>query len=168
MAGDEGRDTMAAGEDRGLSLADKLNKLFRLKRTPEGGQPSSEDAAATIREAGGPTISATYLWQLRKGIKDNPTKRHLEALARYFGVPVTYFFDGEDARRIDDKLTMLEDLGRTGVYNLARNVAEAGGLSAERLGILEGMAEQLVQLELRSRGIAPAGGDQDREDGGEK
>jgi hypothetical protein len=40
-----------------------------------------------------PTDPATYLRQLRKGLRDNPTKRHLEALADFFGVAPIYFFD---------------------------------------------------------------------------
>jgi len=36
--------------------------------------------------------SGTYLWLLRTGQWDNPTMKHLIAIARFFGVPPTYFF----------------------------------------------------------------------------
>jgi ESX-1-secreted protein regulator len=42
--------------------------------------------------AGARVVSGTYLWLLRTGQRDNPTMRHLIALARFFGVSPTYFF----------------------------------------------------------------------------
>ena len=78
------------------SLAEKLDALFRAR-----GDASLEDVARAIRAGGGPTISASYLWLLRTGRKTNPTLRHLEALARYFGVPPAYFFDARPDRRGD-------------------------------------------------------------------
>lgn len=50
------------------------------------------------------TISQSYIWQLRKGKKDNPTFKHLQALAGFFGVPVSYFFDDEVTDRVDQQL----------------------------------------------------------------
>jgi transcriptional regulator with XRE-family HTH domain len=37
-------------------------------------------------------VSGTYLWLLRTGQRDNPTMKHLIAIARFFGVPPRYFF----------------------------------------------------------------------------
>ncbi len=79
----------------GPTLADKLDRLFRVAGQAAGAggrEPSYQQVAAAIEDAGGPTISATYVWQLRRGDRDNPTKVHLEALAAYFGVPAAYFF----------------------------------------------------------------------------
>jgi transcriptional regulator with XRE-family HTH domain len=45
-------------------------------------------------------VSGTYLWLLRTGQRDNPTMKHLIAIARFFGVPPTYFFP-DDAMRQD-------------------------------------------------------------------
>ena len=44
-------------------------------------------------------ISSTYVWQLRAGRRDNPTHRHLSALAAFFGVSPVYFFDNAEAGR---------------------------------------------------------------------
>jgi transcriptional regulator with XRE-family HTH domain len=44
-------------------------------------------------------ISSTYVWQLRTGRRDNPTQRHLSALATFFGVSPMYFFDESDTDR---------------------------------------------------------------------
>lgn len=54
-------------------------------------------AAAISRGNGRPgeTISAAYIWGLRTGVKDNPTMRHLQALARFFQVSPAYFFEEE-------------------------------------------------------------------------
>jgi transcriptional regulator with XRE-family HTH domain len=41
------------------------------------------------------SFSSAYLWQLRTGAKDNPTIRHIEALARFFEVSPAHFFDDE-------------------------------------------------------------------------
>jgi transcriptional regulator with XRE-family HTH domain len=78
------------------TLAEKIDHLFTVVH-PAQGEYTHEQVATAIEEAGGPTISATYLWQLRKGLRDNPTKRHLEALSSFFGVPPSYFFDEDVA-----------------------------------------------------------------------
>ena len=85
--------TETSGErtrDGPLTLADKLDRLIQAN-----GSPSLEKVAQAILERGGPTISVSYLWLLRTGQKDNPTLRHLEAIAGYFGVPPAYFFDDD-------------------------------------------------------------------------
>jgi len=80
------------GPARRRTLAEKIDRLFQTVH-PADGEYTHEEVASAIREAGGPTISGSYLWQLRKGVRDNPTMRHLEALSEFFGVPPAYFFD---------------------------------------------------------------------------
>jgi transcriptional regulator with XRE-family HTH domain len=84
-------------------LAGKLNHLFASATTRAGQEYSNEQVAAAI-VATGVTISQSYIWQLRKGKKDNPTFKHLQALAAFFGVPVSYFFDDEVTDRVDQQL----------------------------------------------------------------
>ncbi|KAA2249541.1 XRE family transcriptional regulator [Solihabitans fulvus] len=91
----------------GAGLARKLNHLFARVRLSGGNEYSNEQVAAAIR-AGGVTISQSYIWQLRQGRKDNPTYRHLEALAGFFGVPVSYFFEDATTDRVDEQLTQLK------------------------------------------------------------
>jgi transcriptional regulator with XRE-family HTH domain len=93
--------------ERVRSLAGKLNHLFANSTTRGGQEYSNEQVAAAI-VAGGVTISQSYIWQLRKGKKDNPTFKHLQALARFFGVPVSYFFDDEVTDRVDQQLEELK------------------------------------------------------------
>ncbi|GAB3480298.1 helix-turn-helix domain-containing protein [Amycolatopsis cihanbeyliensis] len=90
------------------SLADKLNHLFQNKTPRDGEEYSNEQVAAAISAQGEVKISQSYIWQLRKSKKDNPTFKHLQALAGFFGVPVSYFFDDEVTDRVDQQLESLK------------------------------------------------------------
>ena len=50
---------------------------------------------------------------------DNPTIQHLTALATYFGVPVSYFLDDEQTRRVDAQLDLLQSIRDAGVTEIA-------------------------------------------------
>ena len=126
------------------TLAEKLDRLFRTVHPRGRGESTFEEVAEAIRARGGPTISATYLWQLRKGLRDNPTKKHLEALADFFGVPPSYFFDDEAAARIDAELDLLASLRDMSVRQIA---LRAFGLSPESLATIAGMVERVRELE---------------------
>lgn len=93
-------------EESGLSLADKLNRLFATVRPDSSHEYSNEQVAAAVREAGTP-ISQSYIWQLRKSKKTNPTLKHLQALARFFGVPTAYFVEDETTARVTEQLARL-------------------------------------------------------------
>lgn len=129
--------------DTPSSLADKVGRLFHVVR-PARGEYTHEQVARAIEERGGPTISASYLWQLRKGLRDNPTKKHLEALADFFGVPPAYFFDDAAAARIDAELDLLAALRDTSVRDMA---LRASGLSDQTLKTIADMIERARQLE---------------------
>jgi len=126
------------------TLAEKLDHLFRTVHPRDRGEYSFEEVAEAIRQRGGPTISATYLWQLRKGLRDNPTKKHLEALSDFFGVPVSYFFDEQAAARIDAQLDLLAALRDAQVQQLA---LRAAGLSPDSLRAIADMIERVRNLE---------------------
>lgn len=74
--------------------------------------------------------SPAYLYLLRKGQRDNPTKRHLELLARFFGMPVSYFFDDDEASaRLAAEVVQVAALGDEHVRQLA--VCAAGHVALE-------------------------------------
>ena len=125
------------------ALSDKLDHLFQVVR-PAKGEYTHEQVAKAIEERGGPTISASYLWQLRKGLRDNPTKKHLEALADYFGVPPAYFFDEDATERIDAELDLLASMRDADVRHVA---LRASGLSTQTLKAITDMIERARQLE---------------------
>lgn len=149
------------------SLAHKIDRLFRTLQPAGRGEYTYQEVADAVRAAGGPTISATYVWQLRRGLRDNPTRKHLEALAGFFGVPASYFFD-DDVTRIDGELDLLAALRDQGVRHLALRSA---GLSSDSLSVLAEMVERVRQLEgLRENEDDEHGGDawpgaQEGEDG---
>ncbi len=126
------------------TLAAKVNRLFTTVTPRGGGEYTFEEVAEAIRAKGGPTISATYLWQLRKGLRDNPTKRHLEALAGFFGVPPAYFFDSAEAERIDAELALLAALRDGPVRQIAMR---ANGLSTRSLEAIADMVDRVRELE---------------------
>jgi transcriptional regulator with XRE-family HTH domain len=129
------------------TLAERLERLFATIHPAGRGPYSNEEVAAAIQEQGGPTISGTYIWLLRKGQRDNPTKKHLEALAGFFGVPVAYFFDDEIASQLAPQLNLLAALRDSSVRDIALRVAE---LSPDSLDAIRGMIEQVRHLEARS------------------
>jgi transcriptional regulator with XRE-family HTH domain len=74
-------------------FAERLDRLFRTVHPKDRGPYTPAEVAAAINaEADERVVSGTYLWLLRTGQRDNPTLKHLVAIARFFGVPPTYFF----------------------------------------------------------------------------
>jgi transcriptional regulator with XRE-family HTH domain len=125
-------------------LAAKLDRLFRTFHRPGGAEHSYNEVARRIREEGGPTISATYIWQLRTGKRDNPTKSHLEALADFFGVNPAYFFDEGASERVDAQLQLLGAMRDSGVDQFA---LRSFGLSSETLKAIAQIIENARKAE---------------------
>jgi transcriptional regulator with XRE-family HTH domain len=130
------------------TLASKINKLFQLVRKPDGEQLTNEEVATACREATGESFSATYLWQMRTGRRDNPTKRHLEALANFFDVPVAYFFDDEHGKQIRAEIELLGALRNTDIRNVA---LRAVNLSTDGLGTITDIIDAMVKREVMRR-----------------
>jgi transcriptional regulator with XRE-family HTH domain len=140
------RELVVAQEDEPApgTLAAKLDRLFRIVHPPGRGEYTYEEVAAALKAQGGPTISNSYVWQLRKGIRDNPTKRHLEALAQFFGVEPSYFFDEAASEKIAAELELLAAIRDSEVRSVAMRAA---GLSAGSLDAIRGMIEHARRLE---------------------
>lgn len=82
-------------------FAERLDHLFRTAHPKGRGPYTPAEVAAAINEAADDrVVSGTYLWLLRTGERDNPTMKHLIAIARFFGVSPTYFFP-DDAMQQD-------------------------------------------------------------------
>ena len=93
-----------------LSFAEKLEHLYATVH-PRGRRPYSMDEVAVgIAEQGGEPVSASYLWMLRRGQRDNPTIKAVEAIAKFFGVPTAYFFDDQVTGEMDKQLELLAKL----------------------------------------------------------
>jgi len=65
------------------------------------------------------TISATYAWLPGVGRCDNPTRKHVEALADFLGVPAVYFFDGEATVNLAVELGLLNAMNTLEVKTIA-------------------------------------------------
>lgn len=132
------------------TLAEKIDRLFTSVRPDNRREYTYEEAAEGIRNRGGETISASYLWELRTGAKDNPRKKHLEAIADFFGVPPAYFFDEDEAAtRIYAQLELLPVFLDAKVQRIALRAAD---LSPDALQVIAEMIEHARRLEgLRTR-----------------
>ena len=131
------------------TLAEKLDHLFATVHPSGRGEYTYREVAALLEDRGGPKISPTYLWQLRTGKRDNPTRLHLEALSGFFGVPPAYFFDDAIAERVDAELRLLASLRDTSVRRIALRSAglSPGGLDAitrmiEHIRAVEGLSSE--------------------------
>lgn len=131
------------------TLADKLDYLFRTVHPRGRGEYSYREVAQAINDAGTTTISASYLWQLRRGEKDNPTIKHIEALARFFGVPPSYFLDDDATEEITAQLELLVAMRDSDVREIALRVND---LSEAALKMIKGVVESTRQLEGLSNG----------------
>lgn len=125
-------------------LSQKLNKLFEIMRNPNAPALSNAAAAEAITQKTGVSISPAYLWQLRSGIKTNPTVQHLRAIATFFGVPASYLIDSGIDPEIDAQLNLLQALRDSGVRDLAMR---ASGLTPQALTSLAAMVDHARQLE---------------------
>ncbi|WP_069159944.1 helix-turn-helix domain-containing protein [Nocardia altamirensis] len=144
------------GEPAGGDFAEKLNCLFATVTTAEGREYSNEQVASAITTDGVP-ISQSYIWQLRKGIKVNPTLRHVQALADYFGVPPAYFFEEAVTDQVGERLAELRAeqrrLAEIAESSEAQMMAlRAGELSSKRRRQVMELLDVVYRLEQAERG----------------
>ncbi|MFD9688831.1 XRE family transcriptional regulator [Kitasatospora sp. NPDC001309] len=143
-------DGPASTEAGGLSV--RIEALFHTVRRPDREQYTNEEVARACREATGESFSTTYLWQLRTGRRDNPTKRHLEALAQFFQVPPAYFFDEQQGAEIAKELALLGALRDAGVRSLA---LRAVGLSPEGLDTVSELVDVIARRDAARKRPSP-------------
>ncbi|WP_265444803.1 helix-turn-helix domain-containing protein [Flexivirga meconopsidis] len=130
------------------SWGGRLDALVRNRRTTQssdsGPLTNDELAAALKRSSPGLKVSGAYLSALRTGRRSHPSTELQLAIADHFGVPVSYFFDGQlpdesDAvirdqldelgvRSIALRAVGLDDVGRSTVLALLDHVRELQGL----------------------------------------
>lgn len=128
-----------------LTLAAKLDNLFRSQRPSGRDEYTYEEVSEGIRQLGGPTVATTQLWQLRTGKQTNPRKSQLEAIAAFFRVPVSYFFeDNEETTRLHARLELLAAMRDNNVERIA---LRAAGLSPESLRAIAQIVEQARHIE---------------------
>jgi transcriptional regulator with XRE-family HTH domain len=81
------------------TLADKVNWLLDHARPAEQRALTNVEVSALIEKVTGEQVSHTTIWKLRNGQSTNPQLRVIEALARTFGVPPSFFFEDYDEQQ---------------------------------------------------------------------
>lgn len=125
------------------TFADKLNHLFAVVHPASRAEFSNVEVADAITDTG-VTISPSYIWHLRRGDRDNPTLKHVEALAAFFKVDVTYFLDDAVTNRVDAELQVIAAMRDAGVRRIA---LRASGLSEGALTAIAGLVDNARSLE---------------------
>lgn len=82
-------------------FAEKLNQLLEVKRKPDGTKYSQTE----IIEGTQGVLTRVYLWKLRKGRSSNPGFHVIKAIADFFKVAPSYFFEDDD--RATSKATLV-------------------------------------------------------------
>ena len=125
-------------------LAQRLDHLFRTVHPKDRGPYTPAEVAGAINTAAGErVVSGTYLWLLRPGQRDNPTLRHLTAIARFFGVAPAYFLPdtGATEELSPDVVAALTD-------DKVRDLAlRAAGLSDRSLRAIADMVDSARAVE---------------------
>ena len=149
MTGDDAAPGRADDDVAVPTLASKVDYLFRRMHPEERGPYSLQEAATAIKELTGEKISHNTLWKLRTGKHDNPTKRVLEALAAFFGVPPSYFFDDEVFKAVEEQIELLTMLRETRVRGA--HLRSFLRLSPEAQQMVGELIESTARLEQRTR-----------------
>ncbi|MFJ2864993.1 hypothetical protein [Kitasatospora sp. NPDC087314] len=126
-------------------VAARLNHLFATVHPADRGPYANTEVAQAINEkAGHQVLGATYLWQLRKGKRQDPTHSRLKALADFFGVSPMYFYEEETAKRTDAQLRLAAALRNPAIRQLA---LDADGLSENSLAAISTMIQSARAIE---------------------
>ncbi len=111
-------------------------------------------------QASGYEVAASYLADLRSGLKDNPSIKTLEGIAEAFGVHVSFFFTGpvhanpdQDAAQADWELN--EAMKDEGVREIA---LRSSALDPAGRRILAAMLRELSEVKVtRHEPVPPPG-----------
>ncbi|HZU46458.1 MAG TPA: hypothetical protein VFA16_04255 [Mycobacterium sp.] len=130
-------------------IAKRLQYLFENKRRPDGKRYSYREVLSAIEAQGGPSMSIGYLSQLVTGARTNPMMDAVQALAKFFEVPLSYFDAHESTAETNEKLKMIAALQHAGVQDVA---LMAVGLPPESIELVMSMIDRVRQVE----GLPPA------------
>ncbi|APA98832.1 Nucleoid-associated protein EspR [Nocardia seriolae] len=124
-------------------FAARLNDLFAAGHTP-GARPHTNGEVAAQLTAWGHPISKPYLSQLRSGLRTDPSRETVAALARYFRVHPTHLSDESQLATTASDLALLTRLQLHGLRALS---TRAFDLSEESQNLLAAMADRLRRTE---------------------
>lgn len=136
-------------------MAAQLDRLFDDIRPhgPRGRPYTNEEVATAVKRVNpGIRVGGAYLSALRKGTKRNPSTELLAALARFFGVPTSYFLDETTAAQATAEIELAKVARNLGVRNLALRALE---LSPEGLAAVTQIVEHVLEGDTRAQPSAP-------------
>jgi transcriptional regulator with XRE-family HTH domain len=134
------------------NVSEKIDHLFKTVRREDGREFTYDDVERGTQGR----VSRSYVWKLRHGRNSNPSLDVIEAMARFFRVPPSYFFgpdlaDDDVAREAAEVAALLQD-------ESARRVAtEARGLGPTSLSAVVDLIEHLRLLDEGGNKAASAG-----------
>jgi transcriptional regulator with XRE-family HTH domain len=134
---------MTEKQDR-RSVADLLDHLFREVHPAGRGPYTYAEVAQGVMEATGFSITASAIQQLRTGKNENPKMATVRALATFFGVPPSYFFEEEVAERTVAEIGVVAAMRDADVRRVA---LRANGLSPSSLQMVTAVINQARRLE---------------------
>lgn len=135
-----------ADQHPGTSFAERLDRLFRTVCDPATRKPYSVRQVAAELTAHGYKISHTHLNNLRQGRAPDPRRSEMEAIAAFFGQPVTYFTAAADGAPHD----LAYALADPAIKQVAMRLLDAR-LSPEGTAAVVAMIEQVRRLEAAAR-----------------
>jgi transcriptional regulator with XRE-family HTH domain len=125
-------------------IAQRLQYLFDNKRKPDGKRYSYREVLKAIDEQGGPSMSVGYLSQLVTGVRSNPMMDAVQALAKFFEVPLSYFDAHENTAETNEQLKLVAALRHAGVQDVAMRTV---GLPPESIDLVLSMIDRVRQVE---------------------
>ncbi|GAA4664856.1 hypothetical protein GCM10023347_16180 [Streptomyces chumphonensis] len=161
--GNDNAGTTEDADGKGLpTLAARLNRLFGTIRPegPRGRTYTNDEVALSVKESNPHIrVGGAYLSALRTGTKKNPSTELLAALARFFGVPASYFLDEATAVQTDAELALAQVAHNLGVRKLALRALE---LTPEGLAAVTRIVEHVLDGDIEGTdtggpGAAPPG-----------
>lgn len=115
-------ETRGDGEER--TFAERLAHLIATVHPPDRKPYSYREIAQGVLDRTGVSMSATHVQQLAVGARRDPKRSHIQALAQFFGVPVTYFFDDAVAGAVDRQVEDVVAWRDTEARKLAQRAME--------------------------------------------
>lgn len=100
------------------SIAARLHELFNKVHPADRGPFTADEVAELTKKTAYPAVSPSYINQLLRGTRDNPTVNTLGALAEVFHVPVGYFFNKDVAEEVQANIALTAAVRDSGIQDL--------------------------------------------------
>jgi transcriptional regulator with XRE-family HTH domain len=100
------------------SLKERLDWLFRNVTKSDGAEYTYQEVEQGTEQLGY-RVTTTAIWKIRKGETLNPGYLVLQVLAKFFGVPVRYFYENELTANELENMRLAATLREQGIEEIA-------------------------------------------------